>query len=43
MAELQTTTSPAGTVNRAPHLTPDPSFVSLVKIAKRECKVLVLE
>ncbi|XP_063326446.1 trafficking protein particle complex subunit 14-like isoform X2 [Pelmatolapia mariae] len=43
MAELQTTTSPAGTVNRAPHLSPDPSFVSLVKIAKRECKVLVLE
>ncbi|XP_004576029.1 trafficking protein particle complex subunit 14-like isoform X1 [Maylandia zebra] len=43
MAELQTTTSPAGTVNRAPHLPPDPSFVSLVKIAKRECKVLVLE
>ncbi|CAI5677417.1 unnamed protein product [Oreochromis niloticus] len=41
MAELQT--SPAGTVNRAPHLSPDPSFVSLVKIAKRECKVLVLE
>uniref|UniRef100_A0A3B4FQ30 Microtubule associated protein 1 n=1 Tax=Pundamilia nyererei TaxID=303518 RepID=A0A3B4FQ30_9CICH len=38
-----TTTSPAGTVNRAPHLPPDPSFVSLVKIAKRECKVLVLE
>ncbi|KAL4007625.1 hypothetical protein ACER0C_001477 [Sarotherodon galilaeus] len=29
-----------GTVNRAPHLSPDPSFVSLVKIAKRECKVL---
>uniref|UniRef100_A0A669DV54 Uncharacterized protein n=2 Tax=Oreochromis TaxID=8139 RepID=A0A669DV54_ORENI len=43
MVELQTTTSPAGTVNRAPHLSPDPSFVSLVKIAKRECKVLVLE
>ncbi|XP_063326475.1 trafficking protein particle complex subunit 14-like isoform X3 [Pelmatolapia mariae] len=43
VAELQTTTSPAGTVNRAPHLSPDPSFVSLVKIAKRECKVLVLE
>ncbi|KAL4007623.1 hypothetical protein ACER0C_001475 [Sarotherodon galilaeus] len=42
MVELQTTTSPAGTVNRAPHLSPDPSFVSLVKIAKRECKVLVL-
>ncbi|KAL4006229.1 interleukin 16 [Sarotherodon galilaeus] len=37
---FETTTSPAGTVNRAPHLSPDPSFVSLVKIAKRECKVL---
>ncbi|XP_030578933.1 microtubule-associated protein 11-like isoform X1 [Archocentrus centrarchus] len=41
--EFRAITSPAGSVGRAPCLYPDHSLISLEKIAKRECKVLVVE